>query len=216
MGHTKNNSPSDQFPIQVLGNFSEKKPFIIYLSGDGGWNSFSQQLGNELVQNGYTVVVFDSRKYFWDAKTPVQFVIDFETIVTYYLKQTTFKEFGVVGYSFGADVAAFIPGNLSNDLKEKIRPMVLMSPGLSTDFEVKIADLMGRAPVERKYKILTELDKTGIPILCLFGEDEALEIKAYLKESEKISVKVLSGGHRYDFDTATLVKLILEKINSVK
>ena len=216
MGKAQDTLPIDKFPIQVLGNFKELKPFILYLTGDGGWNSFSQQFCNDIYKEGYSIVALNSRRYFWEAKTPDRFINDLEEIISYYLKQSQVKEFCIVGYSFGADVGAFIPAMLSNNLKEKLHPMVLMSPGLSTDFEVKLMDLLGGPEVSRKYKILPELDQTTVPILCIFGEDEELEIKEYLKESGKITVKVLDGGHRYNFETQTLVDLIIDKIDPVR
>lgn len=91
-----------------------------------------------------------------------------------------------------------------------------MSPGLSTDFEIKLADMVGTTSVDRKYKILPELEQTQVPILCLFGEDEELEIKAYSKESAMIVVKILSGGHRYNYETQNLVNLILQNIDPKK
>ena len=202
-----------RFPIKLLGDFSGSKTFIVYLTGDGGYNNFSEQLTEDMQKQGYPVIVFNTRKYFWDAKTPNQFISDLEEIVNYYLNEASIKAFAIVGYSFGADVGAFVPAMLSNELKEKLRPMVLMSPGLSTDFEIKIADMIGGSQVERKYKILPELDRTTIPIICLFGEDEELEIKAYLKESENIQVKIMSGGHRYNFDTEKLAQLIIQNID---
>lgn len=208
-----NSTPVEKYPVKLIGDFSEHKPFIVYLTGDGGWNNFSEQLCDDLHKQGYSVVVFNSRKYFWNAVSPDQFINDLEGIINFYLKQSPVQSFGVVGYSFGADVGAFIPAMLSDELKEKLRPMVLMSPGLSTDFEVKLMDLLGAPEADRKYKILPELKQTSVPILCLFGNDEELRIKEYLKESEKITVEILPGGHRFDFDTKKLVTQIIDKID---
>ena len=123
------------------------------------------------------------------------------------------KEFGIVGYSFGADAGAFVPALLSSDLKEKLHPMVLISPGISTDLEVRLTDLIGMPETDGKYKILPELDKTTVPVLCLIGEDEELEIKEYLKETGKISLKTLPGGHRFNYNTERLAQLIIHAID---
>lgn len=216
MSKAQQSTPIGELPIRSFGSFLAPEPFIIYLTGDGGWNSFSQQFANEISQSGYSLVVFDSRKYFWAAKTPEQFTIDFQVVVDYFLAKSKTKEFGLVGYSFGADVAAFLPANLSPFYLSKLRTVVLMSPGLSTDFEVKLADLIGQNKTDRKYAIIPELEKSTIKILCLFGEDEQLEIKQYLKESGNISVQLMPGGHRYDFDTSTLSRLIINTIDIEK
>ena len=48
------------------------KALIIYISGDGGLNSFSKQFCQALNDKGYSVVLFNSLKYFWSKKTPQQ------------------------------------------------------------------------------------------------------------------------------------------------
>ena len=115
---------------------------ILFVTGDGGWNSFSTQLTSELSKNGYPVIAFDSKKYFWDKKTPVQFGKDVQVILDQYLKEWNKESFIIVGYSFGADVSSFLPANLSKNLSDKLNAMILLSSGYSTGFEVKLMKIL--------------------------------------------------------------------------
>ena len=85
-----------KFPVSIL-NKNGTKQLVIYLSGDGGINNFSQQVSEELAIKNYPVIRFDSRKYFWNRKTPEQFAQDLGEILRYYLLACNKTEFSVVG-----------------------------------------------------------------------------------------------------------------------
>ncbi|MBU1760395.1 MAG: virulence factor, partial [Bacteroidetes bacterium] len=156
------------YPIHVQSK-NTNKPIILFITGDGGWNSFSTQLTNELARNGYPFIAFDSKKYFWDKKTPLQFGKDVQIILDQYLKEWNKESFIIVGYSFGADVCSFLPANLSKKLSDKLDAMVLLSPGYSTGFEVKLMGMLssGGPSNSEKYKVYPELMKLKIPVSCI-------------------------------------------------
>jgi type IV secretory pathway VirJ component len=202
----------ENLPLKVFWKFADDKPFVIYMTGDGGWNEFSKKLANSFLKSGYNVVALNSRTYFWESKTPEQFAADIELIANHYLKLNKSQQFIVVGYSFGADVGAFLPTYLNASWLKKILSLTLISPSLSTDFEVKISDLLvSFDDPDRKYKIVPELYKSSIPILCLFGKEEDLKIKNQLKKTDKINVIHLPGSHRYSNNTDNLCKIILKE-----
>jgi len=200
-------------PLREFPATSNQKILLVYFTGDGGWNSFSQQLVKQVNSRNYPVVAFDCRKYFWEAKTPKKFAEDVQRIISHYLLSWKLEKVAFVGYSFGADVAAFLPTQLQKSIVEKLLPIALMSPTYSTDFEIKLTDLMGGSTkVDRKYNVQEALLKSNVPVLCIFGKDEDLYMKEGLIANGKIVVREIPGSHRYDNNVELLTSLILENI----
>jgi type IV secretory pathway VirJ component len=78
-------SSVDDLPLHLSGSKGNLEVLMIYLTGDGGWNSFNQQLVQEFEKQGYGVVVLNSRKYFWNEKSPEVFASDIEQLSKYSL-----------------------------------------------------------------------------------------------------------------------------------
>jgi len=115
----------------------------------------------------------------------------------------------IVGYSFGADVAAFLPRRLPIGLLAKTNHIALLSPSLSTDFVINLSDLIGDSKhTKRKYQVAPELNESNLPIVCIFGVNEDLNLKNILLKSEFLTIHELPGSHHYKYNTALLVKMI--------
>jgi type IV secretory pathway VirJ component len=206
-------SDVSNLPLRVYPSSKKLDILLIYFTGDGGWNNFSQDLVAKMKSNGYPVIVFDSRKYFWNEKTPDKFSSDVQLTIDYYLAAWKLDKVAIVGYSFGADVAAFLPSHLHKGLIERILAMVLLSPSYSSDFEVKLADLIGSGTkVERKYNVQQAILKSPIKTLCIFGEDEDLYLKSALRESAIIEIKEVPGSHQFNNNMDLINELILARI----
>src|SRR3974390_3039131 len=91
-------------PIDTLGSNDMSKPLILYISGDGGFNNFSEAFMKEWNNNGYPVVALNAKSYFWNTKTPDVVTADVSGLITRYLSLWRRNEVILVGYSFGADV----------------------------------------------------------------------------------------------------------------
>jgi type IV secretory pathway VirJ component len=197
------------YPLHVQYKRSAK-PVLVYLTGDGGWNSFSENLVQELQKNGYSTIALDTRKYFWNQKNPDQFARDIKTILSVYLKAWNKDSFVVLGYSFGADVAAFLPAHLSADFAPKLSSLILLSPGLSTGYVVKLKNLLNFGPTDReKYKVYPELLKSKVPVWCIFGEDEESDAISIIKEYGRVHKLTIPGSHRYDDNIPVVTKAVL-------
>lgn len=197
------------YPLHVQYKRSEK-PILLYLTGDGGWNSFSENLVNELNRNGYSTIVLDTRKYFWDQKTPDQFAKDIKVILSVYFKAWNKNSFSIVGYSFGADVGAFLPAHLPDALSDRINSVVLLSPGLSTGYVVKLKNMLNFGSGNKeKYKVYPELLKYASPVLCIFGKDEESDFYPILKETGKIKKLTIPGSHRYDDNIPVIARTVI-------
>ncbi len=197
------------YPLHVLSK-SGTKPMVLFLTGDGGWNSFSQSVAAQLAINGYAVVALDTRNYFWTQKTPNQFGDDAESILTYYMKAWGKSAYTIVGYSFGADVGSFLPGNLSKESLAKLKSLVLLSPGFSTGFVTKITSMLGFGSTDKEpYKIYPELLKSPVPVRCIFGKEEDSDFYRALKPTENIHKVTIPGSHKFNNDAVMVVKAII-------
>lgn len=200
------------YPLHVQYKRSAK-PIVVYLTGDGGWNSFSESIFNELSRNGYPVIALDTRKYFWSQKTPDQFARDMKEILSVYLKAWNKDSFSIVGYSFGADVGSFLPSRLSGNLPAKINSVVLLSPGFSTGYVVKIKNMLNFGPTDKEqYKVYPELLKSKVPVWCIFGLEEKSDFYRAIKETALIRKLNVPGSHRYDDDIPALMKTVLNSL----
>jgi len=198
------------FPLSFSMNKGSQNALILYITGDGGLNSFSKSLIQAFEKKQYGVVALDSRKYFWNQKEPVGFANDTEKIALHYMKAWNKSSLVIVGYSFGADVAAFLSSRLSNTLRTKIKSMMLLSPSSSTDFVIRLSDLLAENDnASRKYKIEPEIRKNTLPLRCIFGDEEHLFLKNKLKTMANITVYDLPGNHQYGKN----YPLLLEKMN---
>lgn len=187
---------------------------VIYLSGDGGMNTFSVDLCKQFQKEGYSVIAINSKKYFWSAKDPKQLGTMITAVIDRYNKLWGKRPFIIMGYSFGADVASFIPANISAETLENIKDLILLQPSSSTDFEIKLADLYGSSAkrIDRKYNILKELNRLSTPkTLCLFSVEEKDPLKEELKNAH-LSVEVLPGDHRFNYDYPLLIDRIIKFI----
>ncbi|MBD3748686.1 MAG: hypothetical protein IE931_04245 [Sphingobacteriales bacterium] len=201
---------SNGLPIQAQ-YVQSTKPFIFYASGDGGMNNFSERLIKTLNQEGYATVALNTRKYFWSAKTPQQFAQEIQPVIQNYLKMWHKDRFYLIGYSFGADVSAFLPNDMNPQIVAKIISMILISPGYSTDYEVKLMDMMrNNVPTTGgKYQVYPELVKANKRVLCIFGSEENSDFYSGLKETSQIRKVLVAGSHHYEGD----MKLLFHAIN---
>lgn len=203
-------SPVTELPLQLSVSHGTRQELIIYVTGDGGWNSFNQQIVQQLEQQGYGTVALNSRKYFWREKSPEIFAGDFEQLANYYLKTWGKSELIILGYSFGADVASFLPNRVSPELRKKIKKIALISPSASTDFVIRLSDLVSETEnINRKYKVSPQIEQTDMTVVCTFGQEEIKVLRNGLTTKKNLTIISLPGDHRYQYNFSLLVKTIL-------
>lgn len=204
-------NPVKDLPLEISKTKGSREALVLYLSGDGGWNDFNQQITQGFEKQGYGTVVVNSRKYFWEEKSPQVFAHDMEDLCNYYMKVWGKSSVIIVGYSFGADVSIFLPRFLSTNLQQKITRMVLISPSASTDFEIRLSDMVGENEnLSRKYKLEPEIAYYKSPLICIFGESEELRLKKSLKNHNNLTIHILPGDHRYNNNFDLLLKTIVQ------
>jgi len=169
---------------------------IVLLSGDGGWLGFNDTLAVRFAKRGYYVIGFNSRTYFWHQKNPDETAADFVKLIRKYSAQWKINRIVLSGYSFGADVVPFIYNRLPDDLKPKVKKLQLLSPYLSSDFKVRLTDLISTGDDNRAYKVKDEVEKVTIPIYCFYGKAENPKPLADIM-MKNFFVQFLPGDHHY-------------------
>ncbi|WP_343562501.1 AcvB/VirJ family lysyl-phosphatidylglycerol hydrolase [Sphingobacterium sp.] len=184
-------------------------PLVLYLSGDGGFNSFSNKICQLIADAGYAVAAIDSKSYFWKKKTAKDIAADISnTLKNHFLRRQNQQLF-IVGYSFGADAVPFIINRIDPLVKKNVRSIVLLEPSVSTDLEIHIADILGRSSAKRSLDVVAEINRIeGIKTSIVLGDDEA-EFPVEKIRLKNFSKKYLPGGHHFSGNADKVVKTTL-------
>lgn len=192
-------------PLKIW-NSNANSPTVLYLSGDGGFNSFSTSYCELLGKQGYTVGAVNSKSFFWDKKTADQIAKELSSTLEKLLVGKKNHLVYFVGYSFGADVIPFLVNKLTAEWKERLQAVALLEPSTSTDLEIHVSDLFGRSEVKRSMDVVAEINKmVNVRTAILLGEDEvSFPIKNIrLKNLETIYMR---GNHHFDGNVVDVVK----------
>lgn len=203
-----------EMPLTLIPTRSkdESLPIAFLISGDGGWTSFDQSVGEALAEKGLNIVGLDAQKYFWNSKTPAETAIAVSKAVEHYLQQWNKKTFILVGYSFGASVVPFVAADLSESLKEKLKGVYALSPDAKADFEIHIADMLSLESSKDNYDVISELKKIKMynPV-CFFGSEEDAVLRDRFSEAGIKTIE-LPGSHHYNNDYNKIAESILKAI----
>ena len=90
----------EQLPLHYTDHRDTTKPLIVYISGDGGMNSFTNTLIKSLNNKGYAVLALDAKDYFWHKKEPQEFSSALSQATNTYLKNKKKKQLYYIGIFF--------------------------------------------------------------------------------------------------------------------
>ncbi len=202
---TLNVLAKNNLPIDTLGSKDASKPLVLYISGDGGFNSFSTSFVKQWNRLGYPVVALNARSYFFSAQSPDSAAKDISALVAEYLKLWKRNEFILVGYSFGADVLPFIQMRLAPFAASKLKHSVLLSPSHYTDFAVHLFYS------HKGNSVPAEINKLNKPALIIFGDEEEDTPDKEIK-NQWVKINKISGDHHYDKQIDSLVSGIIKQL----
>jgi type IV secretory pathway VirJ component len=195
-------------PVVITNARSQNNDDAIALliSGDGGWYSFEQQIADHLASLGIPTLGLDSKKYFWNRKTPEETAGDMSKVLSYYSKEWGRKKFILIGYSLGAEIVPFVVNRLPEEMISKILSTVLLSPATTTDFEVHITNMVGIGSRQNTYNVMDEIVKMqAIPTLIIFGEGEKSRIPGLLTGTS-VKISLIPGDHHYKFNLPLIMQ----------
>ena len=182
--------------------------FAIIMSGDGGWAGLDQDIAAALSAKGIPVVGLDSLRYYWTARTPQGLAADTDRMIRYYLSRFGKKRVLLIGYSQGADVLPFAVNRLPPATRAEVALAAVLGMSEHALFEFHVSswisdDNSGPATLPEVNRI------SGVPVLCVYGEDEHDSLCPKL-DANKFAVVKVKGGHHFDGDYAGLAGHILE------
>jgi type IV secretory pathway VirJ component len=193
--------------VEVPATSPGRDQLVVLLSGDGGWADIDKAVAAGLAAAGVPVVGWSSLEYYWTPRTPESAAADLGRIVNHFTAAWRREHATVVGYSFGADVAAFLVNRLPEDAKRRVSEVVLLGPSETAAFEFHVSSWLGGGG-DRSYRTAPEIERLPVPVTCVFGSDEPDSICRTLKGARFRSVAV-GQGHHFSGDTGRLVELIL-------
>jgi len=181
--------------------------FAIIMSGDGGWAGLDQDIAAALSARGIPIVGLDSLRYYWTARTPAGVAADTDRMIRYYMSHFGKKRVLLIGYSQGADVLPFAVNRLPQATKAQVALTAILGMSEHALFEFHVSswisdDSSGPATLPEVNRI------TGMPVLCIYGEDEHDSLCPKLDPS-KFKIVKTKGGHHFDGDYAALADDIL-------
>jgi type IV secretory pathway VirJ component len=181
--------------------------FAIMMSGDGGWAGLDQDIAAALSAKGIPVVGLDSLRYYWTARTPEGLAADTDRMIRYYLSRLGKKRVLLIGYSQGADVLPFAVNRLPDATRTQVSLMAILGMSEHALFEFHVSSWISddnTGPLT-----LPEVNRiSGIPVLCIYGEDEHDSLCPVL-DAKRFTVVKVKGGHHFDGDYAGLANQIL-------
>jgi type IV secretory pathway VirJ component len=207
-----NSKENPDFPVREL-DAQNNTPFIFYVSGDAGFNTFSKSLSDELFKRNYDITALDSKAYFWKPKTPDETAKKISLYLNAKLKGRKNQQIVILGYSFGSDISAFIVNRLPKSLKEKIVSVILLDPSKTADFEVSLQGMIfdkGRG----KYKVLPEINKMKVPKTMIIRSDIGMRFPIDKVNIQNFSTDHLPGNHRFNYNYKKIADLINQNIKS--
>ena len=176
---------------------TEAKKLLIFLSGDGGWVKFEDDLSFKFAENGFYTIGINSRDYFWKQKTPEQAKNDILHLIRKYALLYKTNQIYLCGYSFGADVLPFIYNRLPYRAKRHVVALQMLSPYSTTAFKIHFYDLTNISADRYPYKVDKELEKVNIPIFCFYGTQEEEKPLQSIKKTN-FFLDSLHGDHHYE------------------
>jgi type IV secretory pathway VirJ component len=197
--------PIVEVPAQP--NAPPSDSFAIIMSGDGGWAGIDQSIAAALSAKGIPVVGWDSLRYYWTARTPEGLAADTDKLIRYYLSHLGKKRVLLVGYSQGADVLPFAVNRLPAATKAAVSLMAILGMSEHALFEFHVSSWI--SDDNTGPETLPEVNRvSGMPVLCIYGEDENDSLCPKL-DSGKFKIVKVKGGHHFDGNYAALADDIL-------
>ena len=203
--------PVADLPLVVVPAAGAASPwFTILVSGDGGWAALDRGVSRDLAKHGIPVVGWNSRKYFWQARTPDGISADLDRVIRHYARTWNKSHVILVGYSQGADTMPFMVNRLPTESRAQVDLTALLALSDNALFEFHMGNWLGNP--SGGIATAPELQHwSGAPYLCLYGEDDPDSVCAEATGKEGIAVK-MPGGHHFGGGYAGIAAEILSRL----
>jgi type IV secretory pathway VirJ component len=189
------------------------QPLLIMLTGDGGWAEFVRHLSTGLSGEGWAVAGLDLRKYLWTRRTPDEAARAVDAMIRTYAAKWQRSRVVVAGFSRGADIAACIVNRLPEPTRRSVALVVLISPGVTAEFEFHLMDYLRDARDDGQLPVLPELQRLPVPALLLYGRNDRDALKPPPDSATLRSIG-FAGDHHLDFDYPGILAAIRSALSA--
>lgn len=192
--------------IEVAASGGSADTLGVFLSGDGGWAGFDENLSELLAARGIPIVGFDSLRYFWRARTPEGTAADIAHVIEHYRSAWKRDKVLLIGFSQGADVLPFIMNRLAPATRASITSAVALSISTKASFEFHLSNWLGPSGDVPTLPEMQRLGKDHIVYVC--GQNDGDAICPQLDASAFRAI-ALPGDHHFDDAYDKLLEIIL-------
>ncbi len=202
-----------EIPLRVIESSIEPTlPIVVYISGDGGWSTFSDSLCNYLSKKGFPVIMLNTKKYFWDRKTPEEAAADLVTIVETFGARWKRDKFILTGFSFGASLVPFLVNRFPAGITGRLSSSIMINPDMRCDFEVHLSDMLNIGPSKGEFDVIREMKAIDLTKTTIFfGSDEREEVRQAFQQTDA-KVQIVPGNHHFDDDYQTLAEMMVKEM----
>jgi type IV secretory pathway VirJ component len=184
-----------------------KGPMLLLLTGDGDWVEYMSNLAAAAAAAGSPVLGLKSRSYLSEPRKPDEVAAALEKAVRRALADWQRDDLVIVGYSRGADMAAFVVNRWPDDLRARVRGIGFIGLSEDASFEFHFDDLVREVHRPTDVPTRPELEKlAGIPLVCVRGEREH---DSFCEQPvEGMQVATHAGGHRGSSDDGSIAVVL--------
>jgi type IV secretory pathway VirJ component len=201
-------APTDvgDLPVIEVAASGGTDTFGVFLSGDGGWAGFDEELSERLAERGIPIIGFDSLRYFWRARTPEGTASDIAHIIEHYRSTWKRDKVLLIGFSQGADVLPFVMNRFTPATRASIASAVALSISSKASFEFHLSNWLGPSG---DASTLPEIQRLGRdPVVYVCGTSDGDAICPQLDPSA-FQLVSLPGDHHFDDAYDKLVEIIV-------
>ncbi|WP_425070297.1 AcvB/VirJ family lysyl-phosphatidylglycerol hydrolase [Sagittula sp. S175] len=187
--------------------------YAIFLSGDGGWARFDEEVSTLLAARGIPVVGISTLRYLWSEKSPEVIAADLARIDRLHAPALGRKRLLLLGFSLGANTLPFAAADLPDDLRARLGGVGLIAPEAQTGFEIKAGGWLGRstgaAEVAPAIARLAQANP-DLTIACLHGTRESQSACPPAQTlTPHLAATAFDGGHHLGNDHAAIVATLM-------
>lgn len=193
-------------PLVVKPASGRDGPFVVWISGDGGWGEMERDVSRLFGLEGTPMVGLNALRYFWSERKPAEVAADLDRIVRAYTPAFGRQRFVLVGFSFGADMAPLVINRLSPDVRARLERAVFLSPARRAAYEVGPMTWLGVGDKDEVGPAIARL--TDLDIICVRGRRDP-DASCPHHDADLYRVVDLPGGHTLKGDWPNIVRLVL-------
>ena len=185
--------------------------YAIFLSGDGGWANFDEQIADRLAARGIPVAGISSLRYMWQEKLPEQIASDLVRIDTHFRNAFGRDRVLLLGFSLGANTLPFAAASLPAGVRARLAGIGLIAPETHTGFEIVVGGWLGQQTGSVEVAPAIGALAGSLPperVLCLYGRKETVSAcpVARLPGMQRVA---FDGGHHLGKDYDRIVRTLI-------